>query len=155
MYDKRTPFQVIEKGLNFNYKPSKFEVWSGGKLIDSGQFSGLIKCEQKGLKSRNIVVSILKSVEEIEIDHILDFDLSYTSGDRIYLATVPKRSNISDYPSFQSFVSNVPLGFNIITRQEKEFRENEPYVCSIFTMNNNVVKVSFSFGINPRLLEFT
>ena len=111
MYDKRTPFQVIEKGLNFNFKPSKFEVWSGGKLIDRWQFSGLIKCEQKGLKSRNLVVTILKSVEEIEIEPTLDFDLSYTSGDRIYLATVPKRCNISDYPSFQSFVSNVPLGF--------------------------------------------
>ena len=155
MYDKRTPFQVIEKGLNFNYNPSKFEVWSGGQLTDSGQFSGLIKCEQKGLESKNIVVTILDSLDEIEIDHILDFDLSYTSGDRIYLATVPKRSNISNYTSFQSFVSNVPWGFNIITREEKEFKENEPYVCSVFTINNNVVKVSFSFGNNPRLLEFT
>lgn len=153
MYDKRTPFQIITKGLNFVYKPKKYEIWSGGKKTKFGTFNGKIECIQNDLISDKAIIKISEQTKEIIIGDEIKFDLCYTSGDRIYLATVPKYTNINEYVSFKSFVQNVPIGFPIITRMEKEFGVNDPFVCSVYTINNNVAKVSFSFGNSPRLLE--
>lgn len=153
MFDKREPFQIITKGLNFAFKPRNYEIWSGGKKTKNGIFRGLIECSQDNSKSEGILIKISEQFRELQICETIKFDLCYTSSDRIYLATVPKYSNISEYVSFKSFVSNVPEGFPIITRVDKEFEINEPYVCSVYTIKNNVAKISFSFGNNPRLLE--
>jgi hypothetical protein len=154
MYDKRTPYQVANKALTFNFSPRRYEIWSGGQLIDNGLVEGIIKCTPSFFSEVISEVKLIDFPDFINIGSTLLFDITFTSVDRIYLATVPRETNINDYNSFQSFKNNVPLGFQIITREKRDFDENEPYVCSVFTINNSIEKISFSFGNSPRLIEF-
>lgn len=40
------------------------------------------------------------------------------------------------------------------TRENKIYEENEPVVASVFTINQSVVKISFSIANPDRLIEF-
>lgn len=40
------------------------------------------------------------------------------------------------------------------TRDHKYYDSNEPIFASVFTINHNVAKVSFSFGNPDKLIEF-
>ncbi len=153
MYDKRESYKISEKALSFNFQPNKYEIWAGGSQIDRGNLNGKIQCIPSILSQSQSEIKVFNFPEKLNIRHTLLFDLTFTCGDRIHLATIPNETNINNYDSFRSFKSNVPLGFNIITRQKRDFEENEPYVCSVFTTNNKIVKISFSFGNQPRLLE--
>ncbi len=154
MYDRRTPFQIVKKALSFKFVPNRYEIWAGGKLIDKNYlYDGMMQCIPSIFSESQSEVKFFNFPQKLNIRHTLLFDMTYTSGDRIYLATVPKETNININPAFLSFKNNVPLGFPIITREKRDFDENEPYVCSIFTIDNIIKKVSFSFANNPRLLE--
>jgi|GEM_PF-330182 hypothetical protein len=153
MYDKREPFQVAKKALNFNFNPSRFEEWENGKQIRRGELHGRVQCIPSFFSEVISEVKFFDFPEELNIRHTLLFDMTFTSNDRIYLATVPKITNINAYDNFQIFKANVPFGFQIETREKGNFDENEPYVCSIFTTDGKIVKVSFSFGNRPRLIE--
>jgi hypothetical protein len=150
MYDKFTPFKRIEKGINFTFNPERYEIWQNGRCIE-GNVNIQLTFTQNELTKK---VFVDTSENNLNLSRDLDFDISYTSGDRIYCATVPEQTNINTKDAYISFKSNVPLGFNIITRSFKNFNENEPYVCSIFLINQKIAKVSFSFENNSRLLEF-
>lgn len=39
------------------------------------------------------------------------------------------------------------------TREQKNYEDNEPVVASIFTINQNVVKMAFSLANPDRLIE--
>ena len=76
------------------------------------------------------------------------FDRAITSGDRILFHIAAERSNIEN--------TSVMLIENILgpTRSFKEFKSNEPILSSVFTINFNIAKISFSFGNPDRLIEF-
>ena len=90
------------------------------------------------------------SENRLNIKETLDFDIAYTSIDRILCSIIPMESNIYNSVAFRSFVANSPVGY---TRNYKLIDENEPFACSIFLINNCVAKMSFSFENNPRLIE--
>ena len=154
MYDKREGYQIAEKSLEFTFKPSRYETWASGELIDKGSTSAKIQCIPVFFDESKSEIKTFSLSDNLNLRDTLIFDMTFTSGDRIYIATVPQETNIEDYNSFQSFKTNVPFNFPIITREKRDFDINEPYVCSVFTQNNVIVKISFSFGNRPRLLEF-
>ena len=149
MYDQFKPFGKINQGLNFKFMPERYEIWQNGECIEnrtSIMFN--VKQDEKG----KVHVSV--SENKLNIKSTIIFDMAYTNGNRILCATVPMETNINNSDAFLSFKTHVPLGFDIITCKSKFFDENEPYAFSIFLIQNNVVKVSFSFENNPRLVEF-
>lgn len=154
MYDKREPYQIAQKALSFNFSPNRYEVWSAGKMIAKNDISLRIQCIPSVLSEAQSEVKFYGLPDRLNIRDTLLFDITFTSNDRIYLATVPQETNIASYESFQSFKLNVPNGFQIETRKKRDFEINEPYVCSVFTVNNQIRKLSFSFGNEPRLIEF-
>lgn len=154
MYDKRESFHIAQEAISFVFRTSRYEIWSGGKLIDEGRVNGHIQCMPSLFSKAQSEIKFFDLPEKLNVRHTLLFDITFTSNDRIYLATVPRQSNINHYDSFMNFKTNVPIGFPIETREKRDFDINEPYVCSVFTIDSTVKKVSFSFGNSPRLLEF-
>ncbi len=152
-FDKFKPHIILEKALSFKFNPNKFELWSKGQLISNGSIDAKIECIPVFFDPKKSEVKSYGLPTVLNIRDTLIFDLTFTSTDRIFMATVPKKTNIENYDSFKGFKENVPLDFPIITRDERTFEENEPYVCSIFLTNKIVSKISLSFGNNPRLLE--
>lgn len=150
MYDKFTPFLNILEGFNYNFSPERYELWKDGKCIECST-NLIFKISQDKI-SNKIFVSTSKN--SLNLKENLEFDICYTSGDRVYCATVPKITNINKSSAFIAFKTHVPLGFKIITRFYKNFSESEPYVCSVYFINEVVVKISFSFENDARLLEF-
>jgi hypothetical protein len=156
MFDSFTPFQLI-KLPDFSFNPSRFEIWSSGKL----HLQGNTKCKISMLMKDPNVSDISKISVVINDNNFSDeilsnfsFDISYTGKDRILLATVSNSSNIDNYNSYMGLKSFIPNGFPLITRDSKDFILNEPFVCSLFLINQKLSKLTFSIGINPKLIEF-
>lgn len=153
MNDTYKPYQLFEKSLAFEFEPTRFEIWSQGKLINEGKISGKICCSPLFTDDGCSKFETYNFPSYIGLTDKFLLDLTFTGNDRIYITTVPRITNINDYNSFISFKTFVPIGFPIITREVKHFEIDEPYVCSLFTVQSKIIKMSFSFGINPRLLE--
>jgi hypothetical protein len=153
MFDKHEPFLISEKALTFIFEPKRYEIWAGGVLIKEGNINGRIECSPLSFEVACCKFETFNLPSELNLTDALIFDITFTGKDRIYMATVPEVTNIGNYNSFVAFKQMIPLNFPIITRYIKEFEEDEPYVCSIYTIDNKYVKLAFSFGNNPRLLE--
>ena len=140
--------------MEFAFQSHRFEVWSNGTLVSQRNVHNNLKCQPSVFMPGKCTVSVDGLPASLNMKSSIMFDIVFTSTDRVYLATVPERSNINNYDSFLAFKRNVPNGFPIVTRSSYDFDETQPYVCSVYTKNSMVVKVSFSFGNNPRLIEF-
>jgi len=151
MFDKHSGRQVINFG-DFSFNSKRFEVWQGGQMINSGDLKTTINFET--LSQRPSIACIRVSLSTLLLETILAhsfyFDISFTSNDRIFAAIVPDKSNCENYNSYAAFKSTA-LG---ITRPSKTFEFNEPYVCSIFTINNIPNKITFGLPIAQSLIEF-
>lgn len=154
-YDNFQPFQTAGTALSFEFPPSRYEVWTSGQKLDSGLISNLIiKCNPSLENEENAQIQLIGKNQELDIYNELLLDFTYTSKDRIYVVTIAHDSNIEDYDSYKSFKTFIPPGFPLITRNFKHYDRDEPYCMSVFSSNGQIAKVSFSFGNNPRLLEF-
>jgi hypothetical protein len=78
----------------------------------------------------------------------IKFDRATTSGERILFYIAAEQTNVQ-HTSIQMLSSM--LGY---TRNYKYYDSNEPIIGSVFTINHNVAKVSFTFGNPERLIEF-
>lgn len=152
MFDKYSGVQLLNFG-NFAFESKRFEVWSGGKQIHGTTLFTTIKFQTVGTKipSLNAIkVELSTLVPETIISRSMNFDISYTGTDRILVATVAANTNCENYESYKLFRNNAPS----ITRQKKYFEPNEPYVCSIFSIDNIPNKVTFGIPIFQSLVEF-
>lgn len=149
--DQLTPFQVfmLER---LDFSPSRYEVYQGGKLIDSGFTSMSIHVRAKDktvVANDNIVVSIIDN----NLSHILNSNSSYdivtTLHDRFIALILPQRSNINDI-MFQTFSWAIKH-----TRSFKNFADKEPLCMSMFTQNGKVVKMSFKVYSPETLIELS
>lgn len=156
MFDTFTPFQLI-KLPDFSFNPSRYEIWSSGKLYLQGDTKCIISMHMKEPTEIDISrISVVINDNNLR-DEILSnftFDISYTSKDRILLTTVANTSNLDNYNSYLGLKSFIPVGFPLITRNSKSFILNEPFVASLFLINKKLSKLTFSIGINPKLIEF-
>ena len=76
------------------------------------------------------------------------FDRATTSGERILFYIAAEQTNVQNT---SLYMLSSMLGY---TRNHKYYDSNEPIFASVFTINHNVAKVSFTFGNPDRLIEF-
>lgn len=76
------------------------------------------------------------------------FDRATTNGERILFYIAAEQTNVQNTALLM--LSSM-LGY---TRDYKYYDSNEPIFASVFTINHNVAKVSFSFGNPDKLIEF-
>jgi hypothetical protein len=150
-----TPLRVP----NQLFYSKKFEIWSNGKQIEEVCEDLELWVEQIRPESKNqgLQITIRKrdrTKGEIHkyIKERFYLDVAYAINDRILVCTIPEKSNIKNYNSFETFINFAPF----YTCEYYEFDNNEPYCCSLFFNDNNeLIKVSYSNGINKNLIECT
>lgn len=147
-WDQFEPFEKLEK-LGFLFEPSKFEIWSNGNLIESGECFHSIEAKvvlKNGIEKVLVAVSETCLKEQI-LDEVL-FDELFTFSDRLKLVTLPS----------ETFTENLGLA-NLralygSTRTFKNFFPTEPYCCNLFLIEGKLSKITFSFCLPEKLIEF-
>lgn len=162
---------------SFTFIPTRYEIWMGGKMIDSGKTTSPIIAEviednememiegqsnsPEAKMLRNIIaeaniefnikimkVSFLDSTINHELAQYNMFDAFHTSNDRLQLITVPSETNS------ECIGLTMLRTFIGTTRIRKDFNKNEPYCCNIFTTNRLLSKITFSFSNPEKLVAF-
>lgn len=149
-FDNWPPFQDFSF-QEFSFPVDKYVVWQDGQIIDSGDVNFRVYFKYSGGNFFSRKVSIDVSIANNPISQTLlsrfTFDRATTSGDRILFYIAAESSNVQN-PSVNMLASL--LGY---TRSRKDYARNEPVVASVYTINQNVAKVSFSLGNPDRLIE--
>lgn len=150
-FDNWPPFQDFSF-QEFEFPVDRYEEWVAGQMISSGpaHFIVRFKYNTGGFFTKKISIDV-KIDGNPFLQKILSnfkFDRATTSGDRILFYIAAEESNIQN--------TSVMMLSNLVssTRRTKYFDSNEPVLGSVFTINKNVAKVSFSFGNPDRLIEF-
>ena len=144
--------KVVNLGT-VNFESSRYEIWSGGKLIKADSIPTSIRINtltsdepiQDGIE-----VIINSFLNEAIIPKKTYFDIGYTVLDRIKYAIIPTTSNCQGDVGFDTFIANSPIR----TRGHKTFNKNEPYAASLFLINGVLDKVTFSVSLSRILIEF-
>lgn len=150
-FDNWPPFQDFSF-QEFEFPVDKYEEWVDGKKILSGLANFTVHFKyNKGVcfsKKISIDVVIERNPFPQKLLSNFKFDKATTSGDRILFYIAAEKSNVQN--------TSIMMLSNLIgsTRKTKYFDSNEPVLASVFTINQNVAKVSFSFGNPERLIEF-
>lgn len=136
----------------FDFPVDRYEEWKDGRMVASGEvhFNIHFKYNAGGLFSRNtsIDVQIENNPMSQKIISSVKFDRATANGDRILFYIAAEQTNVQNTALLM--LSSM-LGY---TRNSKYYDSNEPVIASVFTINYNVAKVSFSFGNPDRLIEF-
>lgn len=149
MFDKFPPFRQVQKE-SFVFEPIRFELWVKGRINTS------FKCSTKvhfisNFQQNTIHVRIENSHPSLTgyLDYEFDFDIYFTQIDRLMMATVPPRSVEKETDGLTMMRSVIGC-----TRGSKSFRTNEPYCCSFFYRNGQLVKIAFALAITHSMTEF-
>lgn len=151
-YDRFEKRQFVDfEQIKFISK--RYEIWSGGKMI-SNDFTPTILSITK-LKEESFIENKIEVILKTNIDNSIImknfyFDVAYTNSDRILLGIIPQTSNCDDNNSYSGFVNYAPLK----TRLHKTFKTNEPHACSLFLIQGNPDKITFSIALSKILIEF-
>ena len=136
----------------FHFPVDRYEEWEAGKLVASGEvhFDIRFKYNNGGLFSRktSIDVQLDNNPMPQKIISCVKFDRATTNGERILFYIAAEQTNVQNTALLM--LSSM-LGY---TRDYKYYDSNEPIFASVFTINHNVAKVSFSFGNPDRQIEF-
>jgi hypothetical protein len=139
-------------------KASKFEIWSKGKIIDSGIVNADLWVEHLYPEMDTEGFQITIRVKDDNKNRIYNYieerfflDVAINLNDRIAIAIIPQNSNIVNNSSYNFFVDAA----SYFTRDNFEFPQKIPYCCSLFFDEEfELVKVSYTNAINNTLIEF-
>lgn len=146
-WDLFEPFNRIEK-QDFSFQPSRFEVWSAGQMIGSGEaFSPLIGSVIEKNGSTLMAISYYETALLDEILEEVFFDEFISSSDRLKLMTIPTETYTENLGLLTLRIAHGP------TRLQKNFFPKEPYCCNLFFKNGVISKISFSFSYPEKLIE--
>jgi hypothetical protein len=137
---------------------SRFEIWSGGKLIDSGEVVADLWVEHLYPQMETEGLQITVRVKDLNKDRIYKFinerfffDVAYATEDRLIVGIIPKESNIDSSTSYSGYINFAPF----FTRESYVFNEKTPFCCSLFfSEDDELSKVTYSNGLNNTLIEF-
>lgn len=152
MYDKQSDGEIVPIDV-LRFKSTNYEIWKGGFMIEKADMATsieIISNSAAAITVDGIDVKIETDLSEDEIRHRMKFDVAVTSRDRFLLCIVPSDSNAVVISSFKRFLSLVPFR----TREHKSFASNEPHACSIFFVNGNPEKITFTVTLSETLIEF-
>ncbi len=132
---------------DFTFRGSRYEIWREGSMVSSGNsFSCIHFFTDK--KNGRITVMLEKTPYSHLLSPMQTYDGAICLNDRILLYVSPKNTNVTC--NTLAMLSSV-IGY---TRDSNYYNDNEPVAASIFTVNGDVVKVSFTFANPDRLIEF-
>jgi len=154
MYDKFEAMQVLAF-FPFRFTGNRYKIWKKGDSVDSGENEETIIAEvtHDDIFDENLSVKITTPViyENSKFENILKpefiFKVIITSTDRLILATIPNISN-QDCLGLRTFRNT--LGVNT----DKYLDEHEPYGCSLFLIDGEIVKIAFTINSPETLIEF-
>lgn len=133
----------------FSFKGSNYEMWEAGRKIHSGVFNVIIHCICNGgvYNRTSIDVNISGNLLPEILSSKMRFDRAICLGERIMFYSTPVTTNVQN--TTLAMLSNI-VGY---TQQQKYYENNEPVVASVFTINQSVVKMSFSLASPDRRIE--
>ena len=149
-FDHWPPFKDFSF-QEFTFPVNRYEEWEKEKIVASGyaQFDVCFKYNKGGIFSSKVRIDV--RIEGNPILHLLmsnfKFDRAITSGDRILFYIAAENTNV---PNTSVTMLSSLLGY---TRRVKNYDSNEPILASVFTINQNIAKISFSLGNPDRLIE--
>lgn len=151
---KGTPLRLPNQLL----QAKKFEIWTSGKIIESGNgiFQLWVEQENPSTIDKGIKMTVRAYDHEDTIRKYIKerfyFDVAYATSDRIIVGIIPQQSNIKNDSSYSGFVNFAPF----LTRDFYNFEQTEPFCCSLFFDNNEqLTKISYSNGMNNTLIIFS
>lgn len=144
MFDQHEPQSSLKK-VPFSFVPNRYEIWEQGKMTSSGKTSNQINAT---VEDNLVKVTFQDNNLNNQLSKENDFELFRASTDRLQLVSIPKISNSS------CVGLNVLRQFVGTTCEEKNFMYNEPYCCNLFTIDEKIAKITFSFSNPERLIEF-
>jgi len=148
MFDNFKPLQQLQK-QNFDFYPTRYETWKGGKMVSSGKTNSIISArvlQQDG--AEKMEVNFIDSNLNNELSQKNIFDEFLTSTDRLQLITIPEETNVENV-TIMMFKKAIGA-----TRQRKHFSNGEPFCCNLFIQSGVIAKVTFSFSNPEKLIEF-
>lgn len=148
MFDKFEPFQQLQK-QNFDFQPTRFETWKGGKMVSSGKTNSLISArviQQDSTEKMEVTFTDSNLNNELTQKNV--FDEFVTATDRLQLITIPEETNVENV-AIMMFKMTVGA-----TRQRKDFSNGEPFCCNLFIQSGRIAKVTFSYSNPEKLIEF-
>lgn len=148
MFDTYEPFQQVQK-QNFDFKPTRFEIWKGGKMVKSGATNSILRAKvTQDAEGERVVITYPDPNFSDELASTNTFDEFITGNDRLQLITIPHETNVENM-AIKMFKMNIGA-----TRQRKSFSSNEPFCCNLFLQNGGLTKLTFAFSNPDKLLEF-
>lgn len=136
----------------FTFPVDRYEEWEAGRIIASGEinFNICFKYNSGGFFRRKTSIDVVLENNPIpqKIMSSVNFDKATTNGDRILFYVAAKQTNVQN--TALDTLSLI-LGY---TRGSKYYDSKEPIFASVFTINHDVAKVSFSFANPDRLIDF-
>ena len=148
MFDNFEPFQGVRK-QNLTFQPSRYEIWIGGKMVNSGKTNHFINAKVINIDgTEKMEVNFDDKTLHNELAQSNIFDEFITANDRLQLIIVPLQTNVQNMGimAFQTILGH--------TRPSKNFNRNEPYCCNLFIIQGIIAKVTFSYSNPEKLLEF-
>jgi len=134
------------------FQPSRFEIWRNGQKIEAGKMSNpkpmTLKLEDNSQGLLGITQIKVTHLEPILYDFLRYenwFDMYKPQGNRMILITVPSETNATCI-GMLTMQQRWPH-----SRYSYQFKENEPFACSLFTVQGQLAKVTFSLD-NPETL---
>jgi hypothetical protein len=132
------------------FRPTRFEVWRGGQKIKAGKTTSVvtIELEENGLGYKDLGQMAVRHSEMALLDfltHDTWFDMYGAQGNRIVLLTIPSVTNAGCI-GMRTMQQRWPH-----SRYKHNFESTEPFVCSLFMVNGQLTKVTFSLD-NPETL---
>lgn len=136
----------------FHFPVERYEEWEDGRIVASGEVHFIIRFKYNagGIFCRKISINVTLDNNPMtkKIMSKVEFDRATTNGERILFYVAAEQTNVQN--ASLAMLSSM-LGY---TRKYKNYDSNEPIFASVYTINHNVAKVSFSFGNPDRLIEF-
>lgn len=134
----------------FSFRGNSYEMWEAGRKIRSGLTNINIHCICNGgvYNRTSIDVKLTGNPLANILMSNIRFDRAICLPDRIMFYSTAANTNVQ-HTTLALLASNV--GY---TRESKFYEDNEPIVASVFTINQSIVKVTFSLANPDRLIEF-
>lgn len=145
MYDEYPSLEKLEV-FEFTFLSSNYKIWKNGKIVKEVRQD--IKFDFTPISNSKDKIKITYNPEIEEMNSEMLFDIFIASNDRVQFYIIPNHSN-ANHPAI-----NLYKDFFGPTRDTFTFNEKTPFCCSLFTIDNYIAKISFSFSNPVVLIEF-
>ena len=134
----------------FSFRAHRFEIWEAGRMVRSGEthLNAFYKCNGGVYNRTSIDINLSENPMPETLLSDIRYDRAICLPDRIMFYSTAANTNVQ-HSTLALLASNV--GY---TRESKFYEDNEPIVASVFTINQSIVKVTFSLANPDRLIEF-